>query len=64
MSKEVTHYLQRTGLLLKIFKEANLSLKPCNSETTHTNYYIGGWMGPGAGLDAVAKVKFPAPARN
>jgi len=26
--------------------------------------WIGGWVGPRAGLDAVARKKFPAPARN
>jgi hypothetical protein len=31
-------------------------------ERTLDTHWIGGWVGPVAGLDAVVKKKFPAPA--
>jgi len=30
----------------------------------HGTHRIGGWVGPRAGLDAVAKRKIPSPAEN
>jgi len=33
-------------------------------EKASGTYWIGGWVGPGAGLDMVAKRKFPALART
>jgi hypothetical protein len=34
-----------------------------SGERTPGTLYIGGWMGPSAGLDAVAKRKYPIAAR-
>jgi len=33
-------------------------------ETVPSTHWTGGWLNPRAGLDAVAKGKFPAPGGN
>jgi hypothetical protein len=33
-------------------------------EIVPDTHWIGGWVGPRAVLNAVMKIKFPAPARN
>jgi hypothetical protein len=33
-------------------------------ERAFGTHWIGGWVGPGAGLDAVVKRKIPSPYRN
>jgi hypothetical protein len=33
-------------------------------ERAHGTYWLGGWMGPGAGLDTVVKRKIPSPCRD
>jgi hypothetical protein len=40
---------------------ASAGLLPGTASRTH---WIGGWVGPRAGLDAVVKRKFPSPCRD
>jgi hypothetical protein len=41
---------------------APLPVRFTPSERAPGNHWIGGWVGPRAGLDAVVRKKFPVPA--
>jgi hypothetical protein len=49
---------------LRVFESSVLIFGPKREERAPGTHWIGGWVGPRAGLDAVMKRKIPSPRRE
>jgi hypothetical protein len=61
----------RTEVLVRVFFDtrwrwwpASRPDRPISEERAPGNYYVGGWVSPTTGLDAVEKTKISSPCRE